>query len=367
VTRARRRRLAAAILTGLALLGAQAGAAQGNELRATCSTAGLPAVDCGTAWFRSDVTLRWTWSPEPTDTNGCDVRTFRSDTAGTTVVCSVSWGASSASFSVTIRLDKAPPVVGPGVPSRPPDHRGWYRRPVTVRFSGFDATSGIRSCTGGVYRGPATPAATVVGTCVDYAGNPATAGFRLAYDASPPALTRLRASGADRVAFVSWKAAGAASVTVVRSPGRGRAAHSVVYRGGRTRFRDTRVRDRVRYRYRLIATDLAGNRSVRSVSIMPGPRLLRPGPRAVLRRPPVLAWTPVRRAHYYNVQLHARGKILSAWPARPRLRVPRAWTFGGRRHRLRPGRYRWYVWPGFGRRAARRYGRLIGSRTFVVR
>jgi hypothetical protein len=28
--------------------------------------------------------------------------------------------------------------------------------------------------------------------------------------------------------------------------------------------------------------------------------------------------------------------------------------------------YRWYVWPGFGPRSANRYGKLLGTRTFVV-
>jgi hypothetical protein len=30
--------------------------------------------------------------------------------------------------------------------------------------------------------------------------------------------------------------------------------------------------------------------------------------------------------------------------------------------RLTPGRYHWYVWPGFGKRSDRRYGRLLVSR-----
>jgi hypothetical protein len=33
--------------------------------------------------------------------------------------------------------------------------------------------------------------------------------------------------------------------------------------------------------------------------------------------------------------------------------------------RLTPGRYDWYVWPGFGRRAAERYGHLIVHRKFT--
>jgi hypothetical protein len=33
---------------------------------------------------------------------------------------------------------------------------------------------------------------------------------------------------------------------------------------------------------------------------------------------------------------------------------------------LKPGRYRWYVWPGYGSRAAIVYGRLIGMARFTV-
>ncbi|HEY5428458.1 MAG TPA: hypothetical protein VIK04_05020, partial [Solirubrobacteraceae bacterium] len=69
---------------------------------------------------------------------------------------------------------------------------------------------------------------------------------------------------------------------------------------------------------------------------------------------------------YYNVQLFRRGKVLSAWPTRASLRLPRSWRFRGHRHRLAPGRYRWYVWPGFGPRQAARYGHVVGTATFAV-
>ena len=39
---------------------------------------------------------------------------------------------------------------------------------------------------------------------------------------------------------------------------------------------------------------------------------------------------------------------------------------GGRRYRLTPGRYRWYVWPGLGARSAKRYGSVLGSSSFVI-
>jgi len=75
----------------------------------------------------------------------------------------------------------------------------------------------------------------------------------------------------------------------------------------------------------------------------------------------------VRGARYYNVQLFRDGrKILSTWPREPRLRLPSTWRFAGARRALDPGRYRWYVWPGFGDRTLRRFGRRLGARSFVV-
>jgi hypothetical protein len=86
-----------------------------------------------------------------------------------------------------------------------------------------------------------------------------------------------------------------------------------------------------------------------------------------VREPPVLRWKRVRRATYYNVQLYRRHrKILSRWPRRSSLRLQRQWRYKGTRRRLAPGRYRWYVWPGYGRRSAKRYGRLLGKSTFTV-
>jgi hypothetical protein len=82
---------------------------------------------------------------------------------------------------------------------------------------------------------------------------------------------------------------------------------------------------------------------------------------------PRLAWRPVNRATYYNVQLfRGNRKILSSWPRSTHLQLQPRWTFRGRLIRMTPGRYRWYVWPGFGKRSAQRYGRLLVSRRFTV-
>jgi hypothetical protein len=92
-------------------------------------------------------------------------------------------------------------------------------------------------------------------------------------------------------------------------------------------------------------------------------------PRAGARvtSPPLLAWRRAPRATYYNVQLFRGGvKVLSTWPVRTRLQLRSRWTYLGRQRRLTAGRYRWYVWPGYGRAAANRYGRLLGQSTFTV-
>jgi len=99
----------------------------------------------------------------------------------------------------------------------------------------------------------------------------------------------------------------------------------------------------------------------------PAPRgaLFSPAAGARLKSPPVLAWRPVRKARFYNVQLFRRGrKILTIWPQRSRLKLHTRWTYKGRVQRLRPGVYAWAVWPAFGTQAKPRYGRMIGLSTF---
>jgi hypothetical protein len=154
---------------------------------------------------------------------------------------------------------------------------------------------------------------------------------------------------------------------ITRKPGLRGHSSSVLYRGRAGAYSDSGVQNGIRYRYTLTAWDQAGNVSTRSLAVTPGPRLLAPAQRAHVSAAPLLQWTPVRGATYYNVQLYRAGvKVFSQWPAGASLRLPRAWRLDGRRYRLRRGGYRWYVWPGFGRPAQARYGLAIGSRTFVV-
>jgi hypothetical protein len=270
---------------------------------------------------------------------------------------------------VTIKLDRTPPVVTGATASRPADANGWYRSPLQIAFEGTDATSGLDGCTSATYGGPDSASATVTGTCTDRAGNVSQASaFGLRYDTTAPTVEEVHSAPGDGVVQLDWEVADAAVVELWRSPGTGGATQSVVGRGTNGRVLDRRLRNGRRYDYRLLAVDEAGNLATRSFSAVPGPRLLAPAPGARVGAPPVLRWTKVRSARYYNVQLFRRGrKLLSAWPTQPHLKLDRRWRFEGRRFTLKPGRrYRWMVWPGRGDRSRNDYGPLIGSATFTV-
>ncbi len=292
------------------------------------------------------------------------------DTQGTTVsgTC-VDNAGKTASASLGLQYDSTPPTITSATPSRRPDRNGWYNHPVSFSFSGSDAISGINGCGSVTYGGPASAGAVLTGDCTDRAGNIATRTVQIRYDATPAPLA-VRADAGDGSVIVAWRtgadAAPVTSIEVVRAPGLNGSKPSVVYHGRAGSFRDQRVRNGVRYRYSVIARDQAGNTSARSLAATPGARLLSPSQGAQLSSPPLLRWTAVPGASYYNVQLYRGAKILSAWPVKARLQLARSWSFRGHRYRLKPGRYHWYVWPGFGSRSISLYGRLIGSGTFVV-
>jgi hypothetical protein len=314
--------------------------------------------------------LTWQISsnPAPDATSGCNEVVPSPLDLTVTSTCEADWiGVEDITRSYTIRVQTSLPTSA-ATPSRAPDSNGWYNHPLSIAFHG-SSFSGIATCTSATYSGPASPNATVTGTCTDNAGRAATASFSFPYDATAPSLSVGTDPEAESVGF-SWRlradVAPLASVKIVRAPGEGKKRSSKVYTGTAGTYTDSDVKDGVQYAYTITARDEAGNTSVRTIKVTPNPRLLTPVPRARLTAPPMLSWTPVREATYYNVQLFRRGKVLSAWPTVARLQLSRTWRYKGKTYRLRPGHYRWYVWPGLARRAADRYGRLIGKGTFVV-
>ena len=245
-------------------------------------------------------------------------------------------------------------------PDRQPDRKACYRRSVTVNFLGTDHASGVHVCSAPIlYSGPDVPKTSVSGVCQDKASNTSgPAAIELRYDATPPVLNRVRAEISRTGIALKWIASkDAESFTILRRPGLKGKGTSTVYNGRKRAFVDGRLRQGVKYRYSVTAFDQAGNGAVKglvaqalaTVSRSTGPlrptrpasTLLGPAAGARLKAPPVLAWSAVRKATYYNVQLFRNGrKIFTAWPSDPTFRVPSSWKFGGSGFRLTPGVYR---------------------------
>jgi hypothetical protein len=359
--------VAPAVCVGMCLLVTPAAWASYNVVASCQSNGQVVACD---GWHVSPIEISWTWTPSSSGTGdpGCVTQYFGSDTE-TQVTCEVTGSYGSGSTPQDIDLESSNPTAT-AVLARPPDANGWYNHPVAVSFLGGFSFSGFASCTPATtYGGPDVLSTTVSGGCTDNAGKVAGATIGLRYDATPPSIDVSAAPG-DGVVNLSWDAheaiAPVSPITIVRRPGRKGARTTVMHRASSGSIQDSRVRNGVRYEYTITTTDEAGNLSVRKVFVTPGPRLLAPTNGTRTAAPPMLRWTPVRNATYYNVQLYNRGKVLSAWPKHARLRLGRRWRFGGHLYRLKPGRYRWYVWPGFGPRSAARYGPIVGKGKFVI-
>ena len=333
--------------------------------------AGVSRPPDANGWYRTPVGIAFHGSDATSGLQSCTSATYAAPdtrTASVTGTCTDIAGNTSAASSFALRYDATGPNVTSGKPGRKPDHGPWYRRPVTWRFRGADALAGLDECPPVVYGGPDGRAARVIGACRDKAGNVSTRRFSLHYDATPPARPRVRAEPRDHAVRLQIAAGpDARSIAIRRAPGRGGTRDSTIYRGRPKSFTDAHARNGTRYRYTVFARDRAANRSRRTVAAVPGPRLLEPPDGAVLSAPPLLRWTPVRGADYFNVQLRRdRRKVLSRWPVRARLQLQPSWPFEGGVQQLEPGHYTWDVWPGFGPRSAVRYGARIGRGSFVI-
>jgi hypothetical protein len=364
-------RSTAAAAFGLALLLLFATSAAASTPTISYSIDGISGKN---GWYRGsthgdNVVVHWSVSLNATSTNCLAVVTVPGPTAGTTQTC---WAqnADGRATAVTrvIRIDAIPPTGVSARLARQPDFKGWYNHPVTIHWSGTDATSGVAYCTSGTYRGPDSGAATLNGGCFDRAGNSAGRQVRLAYDATPPVLREVTESSTPAANVLSWSSSSASDRIVVRRAVRGRKAHTTVFEGSAGGFTDSKIHPGPQYVYSLQSFDQAGNAS-RVVSILGLLKVLTLQktpyvPRAAPN--PTLRWWRVRGASYYNVQLF-RGKkrIYAAWPTMHQVGLQATWKWSGHRFRLTPGRYRWYVWAGFGPRKLARY-HAVGNARFVL-
>ena len=296
----------------------------------------------------------------------------------TTVTCAA--GGASASFVVTV-TDTTPPKLDGVPPNQRKLVNGVARASVPYETpSAADTVAG----TVAVSCSPASGASFKLGstkvTCQakDAHGNVASASFlvQVLDRTAPPRVPHVEAHLNGKDTMVSWKrwAGGdGVGVQVVRRPGHGKAASAVVYSGSATSFVDTDVKPGVKYEYFVFVVDRAGNHSqpATTFALLPIGPLKTPFDGEEVSDSPLFSWLAAAHADYYNVQvwlIRRKGppvKIFTAWPSTNRLQLPDSWTYQHKRHRLRRGTFRWYVWPGIGPLADAKYGDLLGAGTFV--
>jgi hypothetical protein len=291
----------------------------------------------------------------------------------------------SSSAGVPVNYDASAPSIDSVTLDRPPDSNGWYNHPVRVTFHGSDGGSGIDACTDVSYSGPDTTSTTVSGTCSDKAGNRAggtSPAFK--YDSTPPTITNVGVDWDDGSATLTWTASpDTKTIEIDRAPGPAGPDAAPVFKGLASRYEDTGLTNKVKYVYTINGFDEAGNKATDSVTIIPAAKLYSPARGATVTSPPLLGWRKVPGASYYNLQVYfgvtgkamrrvasvevSGRKVLTAWPLQPHYRMKKSWTFKGKKRKLSAGHYRWYVYPGLGKRSANKYGPLVGQSDFYIK
>jgi len=327
-------------------------------------------------WYRGStggnyIVVNWMVNVPTIGTSGCEPAVpIPGPNKGTTRSCSVTLtdGTQVQVTTKTIKIDADPPTGVTPVFSRAADFNGWFNHPVTVNWQGTDAISGIASCSSITYSGPDKAAAPINGGCTDVAGNFAAAPVSINYDSTAPVLSKAAVDSRNGSDVVTWKSSSPSDTAVVQRWQRGTKNQPVVFRGAGGSFMDKKVEAGLEYAYAVQTFDEAGNASKRKIvaglAKIVTMRKLPYVPRVADK--PILRWAPTRRASYYNVQLYRGSKrVFAAWPTTNQLGLPAGWRWNGHKQRLGPGRYRWYVWAGFGARSFARY-RTVGSAQFVV-
>jgi hypothetical protein len=330
-------------------------AAAAQSVGANCDTPS--GRDSCNRWYTDPwVAVSWQWPAGGLPISGCSNASLLSEAPADKRSCVVQWPDATVSKQIWIGIDRTPPQLINLEPGRPANANGWFNRPVQLTFKGSDATSGVASCSSTTYGGPDGLGVPIAGSCSDVAGNVRSGSLPINYDATAPRRPSVEVLPGNKRVSLEWSAPAGVQAEVVRS--RKGAKPVVVFTGGDDHIIDHRLHNGRRYRYRVTLIDPAGNRSADAASAVPTTSsLLLPARGARIHSAPTLVWKPVPKARYYNAQLFRRGhKILTRWPREPQLQLGK----------LTPARYCWYVWPGFGKRSAHRYGDLLGKSCFTL-
>jgi hypothetical protein len=323
-------------------------------------------------WYTSPVSFTFTGDDGASGVASCTSGTYSGPDGGDISVsgsCTDNAG-NTGSTSFRIKYDATAPTVT-GTPSRKPDANGWYNHPVDVAFTGTDSGSGVTECSPKVtYKGPDASPAKLVGQCRDAAGHlSAPTTVELRYDATPPARPNVAWVHRGDSISLSWtRGKDVVLAKVIRAPGLKGKKPGVIYQGKARKLVDRKLGSGKRYWYEVTLVDQAGNEASKTIGLRPAAGIYAPADGAIVGKAPLIQWSPVTKARFYNLQLW-RGnlKLLTTWVTHPSLALKQRWSFKGQRHNLSNGQYRLYVWPAFGTRRDPRYGKLLGQVSFVVK
>ena len=326
----------------------------------------------GNGWYTKPVSFGFSGDGGPSGIASCTSGTYGGPDGGAVTIsgtCTDGAG-NSASSSFGIKYDATPPEVTAAA-ERPPDADGWYNHAVKVSFTGKDGGSGVVECTQPVtYAGPDASPAKIVGQCRDAAGHVSSAAtLELRYDGTKPATPSVKSAHRGTAIALSWtRPADVVRSEVLRAPGVRTKKAAVVFAGTSNTLVDRKIKPGTRYWYEVRLYDQAGNAASTTVRLNAVVGIFSPAPGTVVKRPPTVMWSAVKKARFYNVQLwRGRSKVLTTWPAATKLELPASWTFSGKRQRLANGRYKLFVWPAFGTPKKPGYGKLVGQVAFVVK
>lgn len=165
-------------------------------------------------WYISDVTVSWSVTdPESgiTSSVGCTTAQL---SASASLLCTAVNGASlTASYPITIKIDKTPPVIADPVITGTTGANGWYTSAVTVTFDTSDPESGIMTPACSTTLNTDTAGTVVTCNATNGAGLSSSRSVTIKIDSTPPVIPAPTITGTlgtggwySSIVTVSWNA-----------------------------------------------------------------------------------------------------------------------------------------------------------------
>ena len=141
-------------------------------------------------WNKANVTVTFSCSDQTSGVANCPApQTVAAEGANQVISGTATDKAgNTASTSVTVNLDKTPPIIT-ALASPGPNAAGWNNTPVTVTFFCRDPTSGIGNCPQAQTVASEGGNQVISGTVTDVAGNMASTSVTVSVDQTSPAIT----------------------------------------------------------------------------------------------------------------------------------------------------------------------------------